>query len=128
MCESCVVGMRDTRDLERTITKRAAILAILAAPLLTAAGLPRMALGGLAGTAFGLASFHLLGAAITAAVAAGPVRASAQVMFKYLARYALMALVLYGALRLDTGIFLGTAAGMVVVRFVILLTGIFGPL
>ncbi|MDI7246832.1 MAG: hypothetical protein QME92_05100 [Bacillota bacterium] len=120
--------MRDTKNLERTIMKRAAVLAVLAAALLAAAGLPRMALGGLAGTAFGLASFHLLGAAVAAAVAAGPVRASSQVMLKYLARYALTALVLYGTLRLDIGLFLGTAAGMVVVRFIVLLTGIFGSL
>ncbi len=120
--------MREARELERTILRRAAIVLAVAAPVLAGAGLHRVALGGVAGAAFGLASFHLLGAAITAALAAGPVRAPAQVSLKYVARYVLTALVLYGALRLDTGLFLGAAAGMIVVRFIILLTGLLGPL
>lgn len=120
--------MKDIRDLERTIVRRAAIVLAVAAPLLATAKLHRVALGGLAGTALGLASFHLLGAAITAAVAAGPTWAPVRVGLRYLARYALTALVLYATLRIDTGLFLGTAAGMIMVKFIILLTGILGPL
>ncbi|MGE5594121.1 MAG: ATP synthase subunit I [Betaproteobacteria bacterium] len=120
--------MKEVRDLERTIAKRAAIVLAVAVPLLAAGGLHRVAIGGLAGTLFGLASFHLLGAAIGAAVTAGPVRAQTKAGLTYLARYALTALVLYWALRSDVGLFLGTAAGMVMVKFVILLTGILGPL
>lgn len=120
--------MRDTGNLERTIARRAAVVLAVATPVLAAAGFHHVALGGLAGTAFGLASFHLLGTAITTVLAAGPSRAPMQAGLKYLARYALTALVLYAALRANTGMFLGTAAGMIMVKFVILLTGILGPL
>ncbi|HHY33473.1 MAG TPA: hypothetical protein GX515_10770 [Firmicutes bacterium] len=126
--ESCVAGMKELRDLERTIAKRAAIVLAVAGPLLAAAGHHRVALGGIAGTLFGLASFHLLGTAIGDAVSAGPAKAQTKAGLTYLARYALTAVILYWALRNDIGLFLGTAAGMVMVKFVILLTGILGPL
>ncbi len=103
-------------------------MSLIAAPVLTAAGLHRAALGGLAGVAFGIASFRLLGTAISAALAAGPVRAPSQVGLKYVARYVLTGLVLYAALRFGPAAFFGAAAGMIVVKLVVLLTGIFGPL
>lgn len=100
----------------------------VATPVLTAVGLHGVALGSLAGTAFGIGSFHLLRNAISAAIAAGPVRAPVQAGLKYLARYTLTALALYGALRFDLGVFVGMVTGMVMVKLIILLTGIFGPL
>ncbi|MEW6227334.1 MAG: ATP synthase subunit I [Bacillota bacterium] len=120
--------MDESHSLERTIIRRAAIVLAVAVPVLAAVGLHRVALGSLAGAAFGIGSFHLLGSAISAAIAAGPGRAPMQAGLKYLARYTLTALALYGALRFDLGVFVGMVTGIVVVKLVILLTGIFGPL
>ncbi|MCR4402117.1 MAG: ATP synthase subunit I [Firmicutes bacterium] len=120
--------MRKTGDIERTIARRAALVLAVATPVLAAAGFHQVAFGSLAGTVFGLASFHLLGTAIIAALSRGPTRAPVAAGVRYLARYVLTALVLYAALRANTGVFLGAAAGMIMVKLVILLTGILGPL
>lgn len=120
--------MNEARDLERMIIRRTAIALAIAAPVLAAVGLSRIALGGFAGAAFGIGGFHLLEAAIAAALTGDPLRAPAQLGLKYLARYSLTAVVLYAALRVDLGVFLGTAAGMIIVKLVILLTGLFGPM
>lgn len=108
------------------IAKRAAMLAGLGSLIATISGSWQFAIGLSAGALASVLNLALLGMSISRAIQMPPPAIARFMGWRYFPRYFAMGVVLYLALKMGMPYLLGTLTGLYLVKFIILMMGVFG--